>query len=245
MSIFGKLFGRNTGKATAPPPEPPWAPTGSFIDERDGSKYLTVELAGRTWMAENLAYIPHVSRCRDQGGIWVYDYRGTDTDAAKATSNYRRYGCLYDYNTAQSVCPSGWRLPTRDDCKALLASTGGTEYNTRHLAYYRLAEGGACKFNALLGGNRIVNDMQIDRGQNPLSLSVSADVVIGGRVSARLVGTDCSQGRRSDRRFMCKPTTAGTFSLTLCRLSVDCRYDASRTERFALPVIGDCDDLSG
>ncbi|MGC9953676.1 MAG: FISUMP domain-containing protein [Rhizomicrobium sp.] len=128
----------------------------AFKDKRDGREYETIRIAGRRWMAENLAYMPHVSPCHEQGGIWVYGFHGTDTDAAKATSNYRKYGCLYDHETAKLACPSGWRLPTRADFKALLESTGGAEYETRSLAYYSLKAGGDSGFNALLGGNRVV-----------------------------------------------------------------------------------------
>ena len=49
-------------------------------------------------MTENLKYLPAVSA--DNGSFfepnfYVYDYDGTDVNAAKAKSNYQNYGVLY------------------------------------------------------------------------------------------------------------------------------------------------------
>ncbi len=107
----------------------------TFIDPRDGHKYKWVEIGNQTWMAENLAYMPHVNPPKKQEyGIWVYDYEGHDVAAAKATENYQKYGCLYDWTTAmdidpkflaghwegdsenhQGLCPPGWRMPRDED----------------------------------------------------------------------------------------------------------------------------------
>lgn len=91
-----------------------------FTDPRDNHQYTAVKIKGQTWMAENLAYIPHVSPQWEQGGIWVYGYSGSDLQVAKASDNYKKYGCLYDWKTAVSddygngkdICPPGWHLPT-------------------------------------------------------------------------------------------------------------------------------------
>lgn len=88
---------------------------GTFTDSRDNINYKTLTINGRTWMAENLAYIPHVSKGKNGGGIWVYDFEGSDVDSAKATDNYQTYGCLYDWKTANEVCPAGWHLPSDEE----------------------------------------------------------------------------------------------------------------------------------
>ena len=87
--------------------------TGSFSDPRDGQTYKWVKIGNQVWMAENLKYLPTVSA--DNGSFtephfYVYDYNGTDVNAAKATSNYQNYGVLYNWPALLSACPPGWHV---------------------------------------------------------------------------------------------------------------------------------------
>jgi uncharacterized protein (TIGR02145 family) len=75
-----------------------------FCDERDGKKYVYVEIGDQTWMAENLNYEADGSLC--YGNI---------------TTNCTTYGRLYDWVTAMAACPSGWRLPSDNDWNTLMA----------------------------------------------------------------------------------------------------------------------------
>jgi len=82
--------------------------TEVFTDPRDGHKYLTVMMANKTWMAENLNHNTNKS--------WCYENNN---------SNCSKYGRLYDWNTAMRACPSGWRLPDSDDWDDLIQEAGG------------------------------------------------------------------------------------------------------------------------
>lgn len=49
----------------------------------------------------------------------MFDYQGTDVNEAKATTNYRNYGVLYNWKAALESCPTGWHLPTDAEWIAL------------------------------------------------------------------------------------------------------------------------------
>lgn len=77
-----------------------------LTDSRDGKTYGVVQMPdGKLWMAENLNYVP------ESGNSWCYD----DNE-----SNCERYGRLYDWNTALTACPVGWRVPDYDEWDELL-----------------------------------------------------------------------------------------------------------------------------
>lgn len=103
----------------------------TFYDARGkGRTYKYVQIGTQSWMAENLAYLPAVSppdvNSLKDPCYYVYDYSGTDVEAAKLTSNYRTYGVLYNWAAAlagspssntipsgvKGICPDGWHLPS-------------------------------------------------------------------------------------------------------------------------------------
>lgn len=86
---------------------------GKLIDSRDGKSYRTVEIGTQIWMAENLNY----------------ELTGTTTDGLcydNDESNCEQYGRLYTWTTAQTVCPSGWHLPSDSEWSLLATAIGGT-----------------------------------------------------------------------------------------------------------------------
>ena len=89
---------------------------GTFTDPRDGKTYRTVRIGNQTWMAENLNYQIGKSSC----------YKNKD-------DNCQKYGRLYDWNTAMSACPAGWRLPSNSDWDDLVETAGGDKIAGRKL----------------------------------------------------------------------------------------------------------------
>lgn len=115
--------------------------TGIFKDPRNSKTYKTVKIGTQTWMAENMNYTT-------SSGSWCYD---------NITSNCNKYGRLYNWETAKTVCPSGWHLPSDaewttltnfvgNDAGEKLKSTSGWNSSSNGINAYG--------FNALPGGNR-------------------------------------------------------------------------------------------
>lgn len=150
----------------------------TFIDARDGNVYEWVTIGDQVWMAENLKYLPSVvgpSIGSDSlSHYYVYNYDGTDVDAAKATSNYATYGVLYNWAAAmagspsswanpsgvQGVCPTGWHLPSNAEWNELarflkdnnLTSYDLKEIGTTHWAKPNEGATNETGFTALPGG---------------------------------------------------------------------------------------------
>ena len=67
-----------------------------------------MKIGNLTWMVENLNYETETSACPDGD-----------------SRNCKRLGRLYTWAEAKSVCPEGWRLPTKADFKALVNAASG------------------------------------------------------------------------------------------------------------------------
>ena len=81
---------------------------GTLTDTRDGQTYKTVVIGEQTWMAENLNYETENSYCYDDD-----------------PSNCSKYGRLYTWAAAKTVCPEGWHLPSYDEWNTLFTAVGG------------------------------------------------------------------------------------------------------------------------
>jgi len=115
---------------------------GTFTDTRDGQTYKTVKIGTQTWMAQNLNY-------QTQNGSWCYK---------DSTSYCKKYGRLYDWKTAKTVCPAGFHLPSYKKWYDLVANIGGNTAGNKLKARSGWSNNGNGTddfgFSALPGGGR-------------------------------------------------------------------------------------------
>lgn len=81
-----------------------------LTDTRDLQKYKVIKIGDVFWFAENLKFKPV------NGTYWSYENQASFMPI---------YGLLYDWETANTACPRGWRLPTDSEWSSLELSLGG------------------------------------------------------------------------------------------------------------------------
>jgi len=98
-----------------------------------GQTYKTVRIGRQTWMAENMnlgevvgsvCYANNIYACSD------YNYYSCCAPAMcyyGNSDNCVKYGRLYSWLDANIVCPSGWKLPSRQDWDDLVMYAGGKD----------------------------------------------------------------------------------------------------------------------
>lgn len=109
--------------------------SGSGVTDIDGNEYETVIIGGQEWMAENL----RVNRYRDSTIIknpgkkeWQETLEGAKAvyppdslDGLHSEEDVARsYGFLYNWyavNNNSGLCPKGWRVPSAEDWKTMVA----------------------------------------------------------------------------------------------------------------------------
>jgi uncharacterized protein (TIGR02145 family) len=82
-----------------------------FVDERDGIVYKALIINSQIWMAENLSYVGNgntLGKCYNDSIVNCY-----------------KYGGLYNWETAKTICPEGWHLPTDAEWDELYRNADG------------------------------------------------------------------------------------------------------------------------
>lgn len=107
---------------------PPTVNGNSMTDNRDGKTYKLQNVGGKLWMAQDLNHEMSNSMCFD-----------------KSNANCEKYGRLYTFGAAQKACPTGWKLPNRNEAQSILnASDYPWSYSGR-------CKEGDCDFTGKMG----------------------------------------------------------------------------------------------
>lgn len=92
---------------------------GTMTDPRDGKTYKTVQIGEQVWMADNLDYwTPNSESYENCTDFDDHPCNSDKEDCSKKNCQ------LYDWNTANHVCPVGWHLPNKEEFELLLKSVG-------------------------------------------------------------------------------------------------------------------------
>jgi uncharacterized protein (TIGR02145 family) len=117
------------------------------VKDKQGNTYTSkIMLDNRQWITENLKIEIPESYCYDD-----------------AKTNCDRYGRLYTWKSAKSVCEmlgTEWQLPTKEEWERMAGYYGGVHKDSVHTgkaAYSALLSGGTSELNIVLGGGRSVS----------------------------------------------------------------------------------------
>jgi uncharacterized protein (TIGR02145 family) len=145
---------------------------GTFTDPRDGHQYSYKQFRYRSWMTENLAYLPAVyppdDRSTREARYYVYGYEGNDTTAALSKANYRLYGVMYNWKALESACPPGWRVPSLTEWNNLNYEFWPESGKKMKSASGWIGHGNGSnisKFNAFPGGQLNMDGLFLNEGE--------------------------------------------------------------------------------
>ena len=108
-----------------------WEPADTFhvTDKRDGKEYAAITIAGKTWMAEPLAFVPEGQQIFVKGNKYPVESVGRNEIVfypwAVAMGIDRKYDSTYagdlfkDKAFVQGICMDGWHLPNQDEVSEL------------------------------------------------------------------------------------------------------------------------------
>ena len=138
---------------------------GTITDERDGKTYKTVKIGNWIWMAENLNY--------DAGeGSYCYDDK---------EENCEKYGRLYTFDVANTVCPKDFYLASSSQYRILFDQVGADSSAVALKSDHGWEEDGngldQFGFSALPGGSRYYEGSYLSEGEVAKFMTCDKDIM--------------------------------------------------------------------
>jgi uncharacterized protein (TIGR02145 family) len=84
------------------------------VSDADGNNYYAGAFGAACWMTQNMRKTSGLTQGRD------YYY----PNGSRQTEYTNAHGLLYSWETASTICPTGWRLPTEQDGEKLIDEIG-------------------------------------------------------------------------------------------------------------------------
>ena len=164
----------STGSSQGPSCDKCYVDGDILEDKRDETKYKTVIINGRRWMAENLRYVPDdlqdsvrcymdsAKFCDKYGPMYPYSATGLPSSV-----DVGRVFNQHPFPFKWSVCPEGWNVPNGEDWDALFeyaqeveALDSTTKLHWRNLSLMDTS------------WHYIINEKEEYRGNNALGFSI-------------------------------------------------------------------------
>lgn len=89
-------------------------------DNRDNKIYYVAQINNDIWMTQNLDYTPNDSSWNDDG---ILPGSGIAFADGSGTGHYSQ-GAYYNWEAANSACPSGWELPSLNQYATVAVNEG-------------------------------------------------------------------------------------------------------------------------
>ena len=136
---------------------------GTFTDARDGQVYKYTTIGNQVWMAENLKFNAPYSVCYDK----IEGFCDTFGRFYSLHENGEWFD-LFDQELLDTICPTGWHVPSVDEWSALANNMGeGAKAVSRLNSFKSFGErytpgSDNCGFNSLPAGALLENgDLEV------------------------------------------------------------------------------------
>ena len=131
-----------------------------------GVGYSTVQIGDQCWFAENLRTTTYLNGDAIPQNLSDEDWSSTTSGAMAFYDNFPTNSGLYNFfavDDARGLCPSGWHVPTEEECTMLTDHLGGESVaGSQMKTTYGWLGGGngtnSSGFSCLPGGHRNNND---------------------------------------------------------------------------------------
>ncbi len=178
----------------------------SFVDNRNGKTYTTVEIDNQCWMKENLDIGDMINASQNQQDNGIIEKYCYDNN----TANCDQYGGLYQWDemmqyskSKQGICPEGWHLPTDVEWMQMEMALGMSYDEATSLGYRgtdeaaKLRVGGSSGFEALPGGYRMTSPQFSGQDMIAAFFTASSSVTNPSNAYIRFVFSDNDKVYRS------------------------------------------------